>query len=142
MRGTPRSAEHERLRRTHYTGSLVDSTRTRTSTSNTPQRRPEPPQARRVGAKAPTATLVPPLRSLVLVLALAPATDWIDSFLQGNQALEEGRLNDAREAFGEVLEERPRHASTAWQLAGVAARSEPLREDPRFSDRAPSLETK
>lgn len=66
--------------------------------------------------------LVPFLNAVTLALAPAPQIDWLDAFLAGSRALEEGELAVAEEWLERALEELPENAPTAWALAGVAAR--------------------
>lgn len=61
------------------------------------------------------------LTALALALPVQQTTTWLDSFLQGNRALEEGRLKEAQVALEAALATVPEHAATAWGLAGVSA---------------------
>ena len=60
---------------------------------------------------------------VTLALAIPPVDepDWIDLFLEGNRALEQGELGRAQQALGRALELQPEHAPIAWQLAGALA---------------------
>ena len=61
---------------------------------------------------------------ITLALAVPPIEepDWIDLFLEGSRALEEGELGRARQELEQALELQPGHDPIAWQLAGALAR--------------------
>ena len=63
------------------------------------------------------------LVTLALTVPPAEKPDWIDSFLEGSRALEEGELGRAQRALERALVLQPGHTPTAWQLAGAMARA-------------------
>ncbi len=63
------------------------------------------------------------LVTLALAVPAAEEADWIDLFLEGSRALEQGELTRAQRALERALVLQPRHAPTAWQLAGAMARA-------------------
>jgi hypothetical protein len=64
------------------------------------------------------------LAAPLLALPTPQERDWIDLYLSGSRALEEGWLDVALPDLYEALQIQPEHGGTAWQLACVCACAE------------------